>query len=191
MLTVLLIVVPLGLCYGFYAYRRIQVRKAGGVDAHSRAQLARLFRLPPGEHVTAAWSAVTVPKLSAGDRALEAVGVATALAVGVGVQVVGRPLAIAFTSQNRLLVLDRESEAVYPFGPWQRPAFSETGKQGSKRTSQTKFGWHAGAIVRLDGLAQEPMEIDIIAEAVPMLVGWSRGADASVLDGPYPVPGTI
>jgi hypothetical protein len=188
---ILFVVAACAIGYGMYFQRRAQIAKAGGLTAHSRAYLDKLFELPADERVTAAWSAVTVPKLSTGQKAVE-VASAVAGAIGIaGVKFVGRPLALAFTSKDRLMVLDREDGGVRAFGPGARPVFSDTGKKGTKRTSETKFGWHDGAIVSLAGLAADPMEIDVLASAVPLLVGWSRGDAVSALDGPYPSKGTI
>src|SRR5262249_38092613 len=84
--------------YGYFFYRRAQVKKAGGSDAYARAWLNDLFQLPVGENVTAAWEAVTVPKLSKGQKAAEAISVATAVVAGVGVRYVGRSLWVACTT---------------------------------------------------------------------------------------------
>jgi hypothetical protein len=177
--------------YGYWFYRRSQVKKAGGEEAYSRERLSELFQLPFGERVTAAWVGVTVPKLSKGQKAVEAVSIVTA-AVGIGgVQYVGRPLGIACTTENRVLLLDKEDKVVRALGPSHRSRFVDTGEKGSKRPSHTRFGWVAGAIVSLEIPGEEPLEIDTLAEAVPVLVGWSRGQDVSRLAGPIPPYETI
>src|SRR5882672_3848712 len=91
--------------YTYFFYRRAQVKKAGGDEVYSRVRLNKLFQLPEGESVTAAWEAVTIPKKSAGEKAVEAVGVAAAVVMGVGVRIVGRPLGVACTTENRVLLL--------------------------------------------------------------------------------------
>jgi len=58
-----------------------QVKKAGGSDAYARARLNELFQLPVGENVTAAREAVTVPKPGKGQKAAEAISLATAVYV--------------------------------------------------------------------------------------------------------------
>src|SRR5262249_30252452 len=63
------------LAYGVYIYRGVQVKRAGGLAAHSRAHLDRLFQMPPGARVTAAWEAVTIPKKSGGQKAVEAASI--------------------------------------------------------------------------------------------------------------------
>jgi hypothetical protein len=45
--------------------------------------------------------------------------------------------------------------------------------------------------VSLEILGEEPLEIDTLAEAIPVLVGWSRGEDVSRLAGPIPPYETI
>jgi len=67
----------------------------------------------------------------------------------------------------------------------------ETGKKGTKRPSQTRFGWDDGSIVSLEIPEVDPLEIDILAAAAPVLVGWSGGEDVSRLTGPIPPPETI
>ena len=57
-----------------------------------------------------------------------------------------------------------------------RPRFSDAGKKGTRRPIQTRMGNENGAIMTLEMTAGEPIEIDIVATVVPMLVGWSRGA---------------
>jgi hypothetical protein len=186
-----MIVLGLVVGYGYYFYRRSQVQKAGGDEAHSRARLKKLFQLPEGESVAAAWDAVTIPKLNKGQKAAEAVSVVTA-AVGIGgIQYVGRPLWVACTTHNRVIIFDKEDNVVQAYDPSRRPRFVDTGKEGTKRTSPTQWGWVAGAIVSIETPGEEPLEIDIRAEAVQVLVGWSRGEDASRLAGPVPPSMTV
>ncbi|HZF40681.1 MAG TPA: hypothetical protein VE715_17800, partial [Blastocatellia bacterium] len=80
---------------------------------------------------------------------------------------------------------------VRSYGPSRRPRFVETGKKGTKRPSQTRFGWDDGSIVSLEIPEVDPLEIDILAAAAPVLVGWSGGEDVSRLTGPIPPPETI
>jgi hypothetical protein len=54
-----------------------------------------------------------------------------------------------------------------------------------------RWGWEKGAIVRIDSPGEEPLEIDIPASAVAVLVEWSRGEDVSRLTGPFPLPETL
>ena len=177
--------------YVYFFYRRIQVQKGGGFNAHWRAEANKLFRLSGDEQITAAWSAVTVPNLSAAEKAAEVAGAVAAVVVGVSVRVTGRPLGIACTTANRILVLDKEASTIQAFGPTNRPRFSDAGKKGTRRPSQTRMGYENGAIVKLEVAAEEPIEIDILASAVPRLVGWSRGEDVSRLSGPIPIAGSI
>jgi hypothetical protein len=177
--------------YGYFFYRRSQVKKAGGEDAYARARLNELFQLTGAESVTAVWGAVTIPKTTRGQKVAEVASAAFAAVGGVGVRYVGRPLALACTTENRVLILDREDNVVQAYGPGRRPRFGDAGKKGSKRASQTQFGWVDGAIVSLEFPGAEPIEIDILAAAVPVLVGWSRGGDVSRLAGPIPAPETI
>src|SRR5262245_59802899 len=116
----IIIVFGFVLGYGYYFYRRAQVKKAGGEEAYSRARLNEIFQLTGAEGVTAAWVAVTIPKLSKGEKAVEAISVATAVVAGVGIQYVGRPLGIACTTENRALLLDKEDRVVRAFGPSRR-----------------------------------------------------------------------
>jgi hypothetical protein len=104
---------------------------------------------------------------------------------------VGRPLGVASTTKNRVLILDREDRVVRAYGPNHRPRFVATGKKGTKRPSQTRIGWDEGTIVRLEIPGEHPIEIDILAAAVPVLVGWSGGEDVSRLTGPIPLPESI
>jgi len=187
---ILIVIAGMAIGYGIYFRKRLEIAKAGGFVAHTRAHLDRLFELPGYERVTAAWSAVTIPRLSGAQKAVEVAG-AVAAVVGMGVKFVGRPLAIAFTSSDRFLVLDREDGGLRAFGSGNRLLISDLGKAGTKRPSQTRMGWDDGAIVKIEGLGSEPIEIDVAASAVPMLVGWSHGQVVSDLDGPYPTEGTI
>jgi|ERR1041385_187943 hypothetical protein len=189
--TYLVVALLMGVGYALFFYRRWQVQKAGGLDAHSKMHLRQLFKLSDGEDVTAAWSAVTVPQRNAGEKAAEVVGAATAALVGVGVRVVGRSVGVACTTKNRVLVLDREADMVRAFSSEPRPAFLPTGRAGTKRPSQTKMGWDDGTIVRLEVPGEDPLEIDIAAMAQPILSDWSRGGDVSRLTGPYPIKGSI
>jgi hypothetical protein len=187
----LFVVFGLVVGYGYWFYRRSQVKKAGGEDAYSRERLNEIFQLPVGERVTAAWVGVTVPKLNKGQKAVEAVSLVTA-AVGIGgIHYVGRPLGIACTTENRVLLLDKKDKVVRALGQSHRPRFVDTGEKGSKRPSHTRFGWVAGAIVSLEIPGEEPLKIDTLAEAVPVLIGWSRGEDVSRLAGPIPPYETI
>jgi hypothetical protein len=97
------------LAYGWFIYRGVQVKRAGGPAAHSRAHLDRLFQMPPGARVTAAWEAVTIPKKSSGQKTIEAASIAFAAVGGVGVEFVGRQLAVACTTGNQVFLRDRES----------------------------------------------------------------------------------
>jgi hypothetical protein len=179
------------LAYGWFIYRSVQVKRAGGLAAHSRAHLDRLFQMPPDTRVTAAWEAVTVPKKSKGQRTMEAAGVAFAAVGGVGIEFVGRKLAVACTTANQVLLRDRESGDVQAYGPNPRPSFVDTGQQGTRRIRQMRWGWEKGAILRIESPGGEPFEVDIPASAVPVLVGWSRGEDVSRLMGPFPLPETL
>src|SRR5262245_38864076 len=177
--------------YGYYFYRRSQTQKAGGDEALSRARLKKLFQLPEGESVAAAWDAITVLKLSKGQKTVEAISAVTA-AVGVGgIKYVGRPLWVACTTQNRVLIFDKEAEVVQAYDPRRRPRFVDTGKEGTKRTNPNRYSWDAGGIVSLEIPGEEPLEIDIHAAALPVLIGWSQGQDVSRLAGPVPPSMTI
>jgi hypothetical protein len=184
-------VLGLVLGYAYFFYRRSQAQKDGGDEAHARARLNKLFQLPAGESVTAAWDAITVPKLSKGQKTAEAVSAVTAAVGLVGIQYVGRPLWVACTTQNRVLIFDKEDKVGQAYDPRRRPRFVDTGKEGTKRTSPTQWGWVDGAIVSLEIPGEEPLEIDIRADAVHVLVGWSRGEDASRLTGPLPPSMTV
>jgi hypothetical protein len=177
--------------YGWFIYRGVQVKRAGGLAAHSRAHLDRLFEMPPGARVTAAWEAVTIPRKSGTQKTVEAASIAFAVVGGVGVEFVGRQLAVACTTANQVLLRDRESRDVWAYGPNPRPRFVDTGRKGTKRIKQMRWGWENGAILRIEGPDEEPIEIDIPASAVPVLVGWSRGEDVSRLTGPFPLPETL
>jgi hypothetical protein len=179
------------LAYGWFIYRGMQVKRAGGLAAHSRAHLDRLFQMPPGGHVTAAWEAVTIPKKSGGQKAVEAASVAFAAVGGVGVEFVGRQLAVACSTANQVLLRDRESGDIWAYGPSPRPSFVDTGKKGTKRIRQMRWGWEDGAVLQIESTGEEQLEIDIPASAVPVLVGWSRGEDVSRLTGPFPLPETL
>ncbi len=186
-----IIVFGLVIGYGYYFYRRSQAQKAGGDEALSRARLKKLFQLPEVESVAAAWDAITVPKLSKGQKTVEAISAVTAAVGYGGIKYVGRPLWVACTTQNRVLIFDIEDEVVQAYDPRRRPRFVETGKEGTKRTNPNRFGWDAGAIVSLEIPGEEPLEIDIHAAAVQVLVGWSRGEDVSRLAGPVPPSMTV
>src|SRR5262245_14777781 len=179
------------IAYGFYFYQRSQAKKAGGAEAYARNRLNRLFQLIGPESVTAVWGAITIPKTSKGEKAIEAASAVFAAVGGVGVKYVGKPLVIACTTENRVLILDKEDEFVQAYGPNRRPIFVETGKKGTKRTSMTQWGWVDGAIVNFEVPGQEPIEIDILATAVPVLANWSRGGDVSRLTGPIQDPDTL
>jgi hypothetical protein len=69
--------------------------------------------------------------------------------------------------------------------------FVDTGKKGTKRIKQMRWGWENGAILRIESPGEEPLEIDIPASAVPVLVGWSRSEDVSRLTGLFPLPETL
>jgi len=185
------IVFGLVIGYGYFFYRRAQAQKAGGDEAYSRVRLNKLFQLPDGESVTAAWDAVTEPKLSKGQKAAEAISAVTAAVGLVGIKYVGRQLWVACTTQNRVLLFDKEDKVVQAYDPRRRPRFIETGKEGTNRTNPKRFGWDAGAIVSLEIPGEEPLEIDILAAAIPVLVGWSRGEDVSRLAGPVPPSMTV
>src|SRR5262245_58393629 len=68
-----IIVLGLVIGYGFYFYRRSLSQKAGGDEAYARVRLNKLFQLPESESVAAAWDAITVPKLSKGQKAVETI----------------------------------------------------------------------------------------------------------------------
>jgi hypothetical protein len=143
--------------YGYYFYRRSQTQKAGGDKAYSRIRLNKLFQLPEGECVAAAWDAITVPKLSKCQKTVEAISLVTA-AVGVGgIQYVGRPLWVACTTRNRALLFDQKDKIVQAYDPRLRPRFVDTGKEGTKRTNPRRFGWDAGAIRSLEIPGEEPL----------------------------------
>ena len=179
------------LAYGWFIYRSVQVKRAGGLVAHSRARLDRLFQMPPDMRVTAVWQAVTVPKKSTRQKTIEAASIAFAAVGGVGVEYVGRELTVACTTANQVLLRDKESEDVFAYGPSPRPQFVDTGRKGAKRIKQMKWGWESGVILRIEGADEEPIEIDVPESAVPILVGWSRGADVSRLSGPFPLPESL
>jgi len=179
------------LSYAYFFYRRGQIKNAGGIDAYSRALLNKAFQLSGSESVTAAWVAITIPKKSGREKAIEAIGVATAIVAGVRIRYVGRELRVACTTENRVLILDKEDGVIQPYGPIRRPRFVTTGKKGTRHPRRTRWGWDDGAIVRLELPGVEPLEIDILAAAVPILAGWSRGGDVSRLNGPFPAPETI
>ena len=86
---------------------------------------------------------------------------------------------------------DKESREVWAYGPNPRPRFVDTGKKGTKRIKQMRWGWESGAVLRIESPGEEPLEIDIPVSAVPVLVGWSRGEDVSRLAGPFPLPETL
>jgi hypothetical protein len=182
----LVIFLLMGVGYAYFFYRRSLVMKTGGVEAHARRQLDELFHLAGDEHVTAAWEATTVPKKGVGEKAAEVVGAVTAGLFGVGVQVVGRPLTLACTSQNRVLVIDKENGEVTGFRPDNRPRFSDTGRKGTKRTMPTQYGWEEGTIVSLEANGSA-LEIDLAKSAASILTGWSGGGDVRSLTGPLPV----
>jgi hypothetical protein len=177
--------------YGWWIYRSVQVKRAGGLEAHSRANLDRLFQMPPGMRVTAAWEAVTIPKKSKTQKTVEVASMVFAAVGGAGVEFVGRPLAVACTTANQVLLRDKESGDIWAYGPNPRPRFVDTGQKGTKRIKQMRWGWDSGAILRIESQGEEPLEIDIPATAVPVLVGWSRGEDVSRLAGPFPLPETV
>ncbi len=179
------------LAYGWWIYRGVQVKRAGGLAAHSRAHLDRLFQMPPGTRVTAAWEAVTVPKKSKGQKTVEVASMAFAAVGGVGVEFVGRQTAVACTTANQVLLRDKETGDVWAYGPDPRPRFVDTGQKGTPRIKQMRWGWDIGAILRIESPGEEPLEIDIPAASVRVLVGWSRGEDVSHLTGPYPLPETL
>ena len=160
------------------------------VRAHARQHLNQRFGLGADEQVTAAWNATTVPKLSTAEKVAEAVGAAASV-VGVGFEYVGRPLGVACTTKNRVLILDREDGVIRAYGPDQRPRFSATGKKGTQRPSQTRVGFDAGAIIELELPGKDTMEIDIPEQAVSALTSWSSGGDVTGLTGPYPAKGAI
>jgi hypothetical protein len=186
-----IIVFGLVIGYGYYFYRRSQSQKAGGDEALSRARLKKLFQLPDGEGVAAAWDAITVPKLSKGQKTVETISAVTAAVRVGGIVYVGRPLWVACTTQNRVLIFDKEADVGQAYDPRGRPRFVDTGKEGTKRTNPNRYGWDAGAIVSLEIPGEKPLEIDIHAAAVPVLVGWLQGQDVSRLAGPVPPSMTI
>jgi hypothetical protein len=141
--------------------------------------------------VAAAWDAITVPKLSKGQKTVETISAVTAAVRVGGIVYVGRPLWVACTTQNRVLIFDKEADVGQAYDPRGRPRFVDTGKEGTKRTNPNRYGWDAGAIVSLEIPGEKPLEIDIHAAAVPVLVGWSQGQDVSRLAGPVPPSMTI
>ncbi len=177
--------------YAYFFYRRTQAQKAGGYEAYNHARLDKLFKLPQGERVTAVWSAVTIPKKNTRQKVTEVASAVIGAAMGGRIEYVGRPLGIACTTGNRVVILDKEGDVVQAYGPNNRPRFVETGKKGTKRPSQMRIGWDEGAIVGFEIPGEDLIEIDILASAVPILAGWSRGVDVSRLSGPIPVPETI
>ncbi|MBO0722836.1 MAG: hypothetical protein J2P41_18570 [Blastocatellia bacterium] len=177
--------------YVYYFHRRGQIKNAGGADAYSRDRLNKLFQLTEGESVTAAWIAVTIPKKNRRNKMVEALGFLMIFIAGFRIRVVGRELRVVCTTENRVLILDKEDGYIQAFGPIRRPRFVSTGKKGTKHPRRTSWGWDDGAIVRLEISGIEPTEIDILASAVPVLAGWSRGGDVSRLTGPYPLPETV
>ena len=185
-MQLLVICLLMGLGYAYFFYRRSLVMKTGGVEAHARRQLDELFRLAGDEHVTAAWEATTVPKKNAGEKAAEVVGAVAAGLFGVGVQVVGRPLTVACTTGNRVLVIDKQDREITGFSPEDRPRFSDTGRKGTKRTMPTEYGWEEGTIVSLEAHGSA-LDIDVAKSAASMLAGWSGGGDVRALTGPFPV----
>ena len=184
----LLLIMALG-WVAFFVWRS-RMGGSAGLQAYARGHLNQRFQLTGDEQVTAAWNADTVPKLSAAEKVADAVG-AVASVAGVGFTYVGRPLGIACTTRNRVLILDREDGGLRAFGPGSRPSFSDTGKPGKSRPSQAKVGFDKGAIAHLEEPGQEPLEIDLPAEALTALMGWSSGGDVSQLAGPYPARGAI
>jgi hypothetical protein len=181
----------IAVAYGWWIYRAVQVKRAGGLAAHSRAHLDRLFQMPSGMRVTAAWEAVTIPKKSKTQKTVEVASMVFAAVGGAGVEFVGRPLAVACTTANQVLLRDKESGDIWAYGPNPRPRFVDTGQKGTKRIKQMRWGWDSGAILRIESPGEEPLEIDIPAPAVPVLTGWSRGEDVSRLAGPFPLPETL
>jgi hypothetical protein len=147
--------------------------------------------MPPDARVTAAWEAVTIPKKSKGQKTMEAAGLAFAAVGGVGIEFVGRKLAVACTTVNQVLLRDRASGDIWTFGPNPRPCLVDTGQKGTRRIRQMRWGWEKGAILRIESPGEEPLEIDIPASAVPILICWSHGKDVSHLTGPFPFPETL
>ena len=109
---------------------------------------------------------------------------------GVGIEYVGRPLGVACTTANRVVLLDKEDGIVFAYGPSHRPRFIEIGKK-HMRLKHKRFGWERAAIVRLENPGEDPIDIDISADAVPVLIRWSHGEDVSRLTGPIPLPETF
>jgi hypothetical protein len=176
--------------YVWFFRRAAQIKGAGGVESYSRMQLSRLFQLAEPERVAAAWSAMTAPEKSKRQKVTEVVSGAFAVVGGVGIEYVGRPLGVACTTANRVVLLDKEDGVVFAYGPSQRPRFIETGKK-HRRLKHKRFGWEKAAIVRLENPGEDPIDIDIPADAVPVLVRWSHGEDVSRLAGPIPLPETF
>jgi hypothetical protein len=184
----LLLVVALG-WVAFFVWRS-RMGGGAGLAGYARAQLNQRFGLSADEQVSAAFSADSVPQLSTGQKVADAVG-AVASVAGLGFTYVGRPLGVACTTKNRVLVLDREDGSLLAFGPSERPRISDTGKPGKARPSQVRVGFDKGAILKLEATGQPPLEIDLPAEALQLLVAWSQGSDVSHLAGPYPARGAI
>ena len=182
------VIVALG-WVAFFVWRS-KMGGSAGLAAHARTQLNDRFGLVGGEQVSAAWNADTIPKLSAGEKVADAVG-AVASVAGLGFTYVGRPLGIACTTHNRLLILDREAGTIEAFGPERRPRLADTGKKGKDRPSQSRMGFDKGGVVLLEAPEREAVEIDLPAEAVAVLVAWSSGGDVAQLSGPYPARGAI
>jgi hypothetical protein len=185
-----LIVVVFAISYiAYFVYRR-KMAAAGGPAVYHRQLVERRLGLSgTGEHVTAAWTAVTVPEETVTRSAIEVASGVVAGMGGVGVKFVGRPLLIACTTEDRLIYLDRESE--------QQSALTrgsvhitDTGRQGSQWTEEHTFGFVAGQVLRFDFPRARPLEVDIIATAAPTLVAWSNGAGVARLNGPFPPKGT-
>jgi len=188
--TLLIVLVVMVVGWGAFFVWRSRVQKSGGFAALARAHLNQRFGLSGDEQVSAAWNATTVPKLSTGEKVARAVGAAASV-VGLGFEYVGRPLGVACTTKNRVLILDREDGVIRAYGPEQRPRFAATGKKGTQRASQTQVGFDAGAIMMLELPGIDALEIDLPEQAVSVLVGWSKGAEVAGLAGPYPAKGAI
>jgi hypothetical protein len=186
-----LIAVVFAATYFTYFRYRSKMKKAGGASVYHRQLVEqRLGLAGTQEGVTAAWIAVTVPKNTASRAALEITSGVFAAMGGVGVQIVGRPLLLAFTTGDRLMYRDRSSgqqEALTR----NDVRITDTGRKGAKWTEERTFGFVQGQVLRFDYADGRYVDVDVISYAVPTLLAWSNGASVAGLDGPFPPKGTF
>lgn len=132
----------------------------GGVAGRYR----RLFACPPGESIAHLWFGAHHWKVNAG------VQVAAAM---VGVRFGGKPLVVALSDTQRLLLKDHETRGqVYAFGPMNRPAIEDIGDAGS--TFSGERGIEPGRLLRLTPPGGVPFEIGTTASAAAALLAWSQ-----------------